>query len=233
MSGLAFVGDRERYRGQSDLLNIDHLQAPITVVGAGAIGSFLVLSLAKMGCSNIKVYDHDTVEKHNISNQYYRLADTGAHKVHALREIVQEFCGVDIEVHAEKFENQSLDSVVLVSAVDSLKVRHEIFNHLKENNQSVQLFVDGRMGGLVGQVFAVDVANPDSMAKYQEFLFPPEEAEPERCTAKSTMFTVLSISGEMSGTIASYLGRGEDFTLPFERVLDLTNMKVFPTVQGV
>ena len=63
--------DTSKYWRQLDIVNIDKLQVPIIVVGAGAIGSFVTLALAKMGCGNITSYDMDTVEEHNLPNQFY------------------------------------------------------------------------------------------------------------------------------------------------------------------
>jgi tRNA A37 threonylcarbamoyladenosine dehydratase len=68
---------------QSDLIPEAILSTPITVVGAGAIGSFTVLTLAKMGFNNITVFDDDEIDFVNINNQFYRISDIGKKKVDA------------------------------------------------------------------------------------------------------------------------------------------------------
>ena len=47
--------ENNRYWRQLDLCPPDKLTFAITVLGAGAIGSSAVLTLAKMACSNITV----------------------------------------------------------------------------------------------------------------------------------------------------------------------------------
>ena len=43
----------------------------IDVIGVGATGSYIVWLLAKIGLSNIHIWDHDVVEDHNIPNQCF------------------------------------------------------------------------------------------------------------------------------------------------------------------
>ena len=78
--------DETRYHRQLDILDPKSMDVPVTIIGAGATGSFTALSLAKMGIRNITIYDFDTVEEHNLPNQFYRQCDLGKRKVEALRE---------------------------------------------------------------------------------------------------------------------------------------------------
>src|SRR5215813_5940026 len=73
----------------------------IDVIGAGATGSRIVLSLAKLGLENIHVWDFDTVEGHNIANQAYGMGDIGKLKVDALHDLVKAQTGLSIHKHAE------------------------------------------------------------------------------------------------------------------------------------
>ena len=65
----------------------------VDVVGAGATGSRIVFSLAKLGVANIHVWDFDKVEEHNIPNQVFSLSDIGKFKGEALKEIVAAEAG--------------------------------------------------------------------------------------------------------------------------------------------
>ena len=58
----------------------------IHIVGCGAIGSHVAEQLTRMGCSNIHLWDFDTVSPHNITNQIYNVNDVGKPKVEALEE---------------------------------------------------------------------------------------------------------------------------------------------------
>ena len=53
--------DQSCFLRQMDICPPEKLQFPITVIGAGAIGSASVLTLAKMGCGNITVWDHNVL----------------------------------------------------------------------------------------------------------------------------------------------------------------------------
>ena len=70
---------------QLDLVPIDILDAPITVIGAGAISSWVALGLAKSGFKRIAVFDHDKVDIVNMSSQFYGIDDVNTEKVKARR----------------------------------------------------------------------------------------------------------------------------------------------------
>ena len=83
------------FHRQLDVLDVPRLaRTPITVIGAGAVGSFTVLALAKCGAEKITVWDDDSIESHNLPNQWYRLADLGRPKVQALKALIAQTCDV-------------------------------------------------------------------------------------------------------------------------------------------
>src|SRR5688572_9763698 len=121
----ALVG-RVDYWRQLDLVTPEQLRTPVTIVGAGGIGSPVALALAKMGCREIRLYDPDTIEPHNLPNQLYRLRDVGRPKVEALAEILREYTEVTVSAHLERVDGQRLDGIV-ISAVDSMASREAIW----------------------------------------------------------------------------------------------------------
>ena len=70
-----------RFQRQLDIVAPEQLAFPIVVIGAGAVGSATVVTLAKMGCSDITVWDDDLLEEHNIPNQLCKPAMVGRPKV--------------------------------------------------------------------------------------------------------------------------------------------------------
>jgi len=68
----------------------------VHILGAGAIGSNLAVTLARQGFENMTVYDFDRVESHNIGNQAYGLDDVGSIKTAALNTIIFASCGLEI-----------------------------------------------------------------------------------------------------------------------------------------
>jgi len=77
----------KRHKRQLGIVSPAQLQSPIVVIGAGGIGSWAVLALAKMGCPNITVIDFDTVEDHNVATQFYKESQIKMFKVDALEEL--------------------------------------------------------------------------------------------------------------------------------------------------
>jgi molybdopterin-synthase adenylyltransferase len=85
----------EAYRG-SDFLN--RLGAtPITVCGAGALGSNLVDNLTRQGAKQIRAIDFDRVEAANAGTQVYRQEDAGGFKVDVLKNHCFRSVGVEVE----------------------------------------------------------------------------------------------------------------------------------------
>jgi hypothetical protein len=212
--------DEERFRQQLDIVKPEALaNVPVTVIGAGAIGSFTVLTLAKMGMRNITVFDFDSVEEHNLPNQFYRLCDLGKPKAEALKKIVLEFEGIEITARNEKYKGQRLRGIVIVS-VDSMDVRTNIWRFIR-GNPEVTFFIDSRMGAEVMQVFSLNPSDLSQCAEYEKNLFPSSEAFRERCTAKTIMYTVLTASSLISNQVKKFL-MGE--TVKREITFDMKTM---------
>src|SRR5580698_3514871 len=73
------------------------LNVPITVCGAGALGSNLIDSLTRTGFSKITVIDMDRVDTHNLNTQVYADTDIGSLKVDALKNRIFRNIGTEIE----------------------------------------------------------------------------------------------------------------------------------------
>jgi hypothetical protein len=205
-----------RYHRQLDILDPKLLDVPVTVIGAGATGSFTALSLAKMGVRNITVYDFDTVEEHNLPNQFYRQCDLGKSKAIALQEIINEFEGIQINARNEKYRGQRLSGVV-ISCVDSMDVRLNIWKFVKDN-PDVKLYIDSRMGAEVMRIYSVNPCDIYQSREYEQNLYPSSEALQERCTAKTIMYTVLSIASLLANQVKKFLVNDN---LHRELILDL------------
>ena len=60
---------------------------PIHIIGVGAIGSRIAEQLARLGFTNLVIYDFDTVDEYNITNQLYTYPDIGLPKTEAYQFI--------------------------------------------------------------------------------------------------------------------------------------------------
>ncbi len=185
------------FHRQLDVLDVPRLaRTPITVIGAGAVGSFTVLALAKSGAENITVWDDDSIESHNLPNQWYRLTDLGRPKVQALKELVHDMTGVDIKVVQERFQGDGATEVT-ICAVDSMDVRIQLWRQL---HPRPALFVDGRMGAEVGKVLCVGSFG----SWYEETLHPSSEAYRAPCTARATMYCASGLAAFIAAQVANY-----------------------------
>jgi molybdopterin/thiamine biosynthesis adenylyltransferase len=179
----------------SDLIPEAAYGKKIIIVGAGAIGSFVTLSLAKMGYKNLHVYDFDTVEPENIGAQFFDTASIGKKKVDALAEMVWNFTGIEITKHDRKVTiSDELNADIVVAAVDSMEVRNMIFGQ-----SNCYWLIDPRMGAEYACLYTVEIANgtKEEHENYSRTLYTDKDAVQERCTAKTTIYTVLLIAGEV------------------------------------
>jgi len=188
---------------QADLIPLSVLTTPITVVGAGAVGSFTVLSLAKMGFTNITVYDDDVVSVENMNCQFYRFSDIGLPKVQALASLVEDFVGVEIATHNEQATSSLRPAGILITAVDSMAARSMLWE-TNQSNGRLTLYVDPRMSAEIVAVRAIVPGSREARA-YPASLYSDEDAMTERCTAKATMYTSLLISGHVCSVIKQAL----------------------------
>lgn len=205
---------------QLDIIPQSRLGFPITIIGAGGIGSPTALLLAKMGCSDITVYDFDTIEPHNLPNQFYRMDDLGQPKVQALLQIIRDFTGVEIKALNERFESQGLKGVVIV-APDNMTTRSLVWKKVKLNI-NIPLLVDARMGGELGSVYVVNPVHPENIREYEKSLYTDEESAQTPCTATAVIYNTFMIASVIGSVIKTY---ATGATPPKEGILRLLNTR--------
>lgn len=207
----------ERFENQSGIINPSVLASKeFTVIGAGAIGSFLVPTLAKMGAEKITVYDDDRIEEHNIANQFYPTIDMGAAKVDALRNMAASHSGVLIETRQERWNIGNGLSEVVICCVDNMETRKDLFAAAC-NNAVVRYFIDGRMGAQLIRCYCVDLQDDRQRELYGRTLYSDSQATQDRCTEKSIIYTGLIVAGLMLNLIKRAIN-GEQ--RPVEQVWD-------------
>jgi molybdopterin/thiamine biosynthesis adenylyltransferase len=189
---------------QAEIIPAEVLGEPIHIIGAGAIGSFTALALAKMGFEDITIYDDDIIEEENMNCQFFRHSDIGKDKVLALNELVKEFTGVDISFYPSRYKSGQLKGIV-ISAVDSMEARKLIWDEHKNFAVGTKLIIDPRMGAETVLCYAMVPTNEKDIESYEKTLYSDEDAVHERCTAKSTMYTVLAISSHVCKVVKDYL----------------------------
>lgn len=185
---------------QTDLVDIEALETPITLIGCGGIGSFTALALAKMGCVHLTVYDDDLVEGQNIPNQLFRLGDVSQLKVERLADIIKSFTGTGIDARPERVASQRLQGIV-VSGVDSMEARRRIWDRSIRFKAGVTAYIDARMGAEVSRIYTVRPADPDHVRFYERTLYSDDEAVQIPCTAQAIVYTSFGIASLVAGQV--------------------------------
>lgn len=181
----------ERYKRQSDIVDYDKLKLPIHLIGCGGIGSWVGLMLAKMGCSNVTIYDFDKVEDHNVASQFFKESQQGLFKTEALISNVYEQTGIALKLGDVEDEENITEGVVII-AVDSMEMRWKLNEIYKDKNI---LIIDGRMGGLQAEIYCA-MSND-----YEPTLVAVTEVHHEICTGKAISFNC----GLIASLIANYV----------------------------
>ncbi len=168
----------------------------IDVIGVGATGSRIVLSLAKLGLENIHVWDFDSVESHNIANQAFNQSHIGMLKVDALAAIVKEATGLKLTTHNERVDgSQQLGDVVFL-LTDTMSSRKEIWNKGLRYKIRTKLMIETRMGADTGRCYSINPVKPAHVRGWEQTLSDNVTAEVSAC---GTAITVGPTAEFLSG----------------------------------
>jgi hypothetical protein len=214
-----------------DIVKPSELEFPITVIGAGGIGSWATLALAKMGCQNLHVVDFDKVEAKNTPSQIYTVDQIGKNKVEALQETVLHLTGTKISYHVGKFQellqkDKVLPSVIIVS-VDSIAERQKIWESINEAwkaDPSLQCYIDARMGGELLRVLVVNPHDPESVEYYNKKLFMKKKHHEESCTAKAIVYNTFFSGGLIASVVKKFAKKQET---KFDFYFDIVNAEIY------
>jgi molybdopterin/thiamine biosynthesis adenylyltransferase len=169
------------------------------LIGAGGIGALAAITLAKMGVRYMAIHDMDTVDDVNISTQFHRVSDVGSLKVDALSSAISEYADDMIVARAPVEVNYATDlrGALIISAVDSIKARQQIWEAVKRS--SAFWYLDARMAAEEYQHYLVDLTNPDDMAAYEYIMntVNDEDVPDLVCTAKATIFCSCMSAGHI------------------------------------
>lgn len=176
-----------------EFFDATEIKAPIHIVGCGAIGSHIAEQLTRMGCENIHLWDFDTVEPHNITNQMFIQADIGDSKTHAVQSLMYD---IDIssintvELHGKGWTDEMLNGYVFL-CVDNIDLRRKIVE-TNQHNPNCIAFFDFRMRLTDAQHYMAVRSDEVSMNKlFASMDFTHDEAKD--ATPKSACNVELSV----------------------------------------
>jgi molybdopterin/thiamine biosynthesis adenylyltransferase len=215
-------------RRHAELFDPYTFNTPVTIIGAGATGSWLALCLAKLGIDNITVWDFDTVEEHNVPNQLFGIKHIGMTKTGALSDILQEQVDLKepIKIKTEAFTDQRLSGIVFLM-VDSMKARKEIWDNSIKMKSAVKLLVEPRMGLSEGRIYNVNPMDLNHIKRYEDCWYSDEQSEVSACgTSQTVITTAMSVASSCARQLINYVN---DVELDNEILIDFMYNQIFPT----
>jgi len=176
-----------------EFFDATEIKTPIHIVGCGAIGSHIAEQLTRMGCENIHLWDFDTVEPHNITNQMFIQADIGDSKTYAVQALMYDINGSNtntIKLHDKGWTDEVLNGYVFL-CVDNIDLRRKIVETNQYNPNCIAFF-DFRMRLTDAQHYMAVRSDEVSMNKlFASMDFTHEEAKD--ATPKSACNVELSV----------------------------------------
>lgn len=194
------------------------IDSSVMIVGVGAIGRQVALQLASMGVGRILLHDMDTVEEVNLGPQGYRPDQIGMPKVEATKaDIIAINPDCSVFAFNKKFERHGIgvkQMAAVFSCVDCMDARRNIM--IGEGTMIPKTAIDTRMSAFSIQCFHV-TDDEEQRRMYNSTLFSNDQAHPEPCTARSTMFTASIAAGL---AVAQWVqGLKAPVPLPFAQLL--------------
>ncbi|MBX9685929.1 MAG: ThiF family adenylyltransferase [Candidatus Obscuribacterales bacterium] len=109
------------------------------ICGAGALGSNLLVNLARSGFHKITIIDKDRVEEQNLGTQVYALEDVGAQKAVLLRNQIFRDLGESINAFAEELSERNIGKLLknaglVIDTFDNSKSRRLLSEYCKEKS---------------------------------------------------------------------------------------------------
>lgn len=178
--------------------------ATVVVVGAGGIGSWVTMCLARIGCKVI-LYDADLFEVHNMGGQLVQTTQIGNNKAVSVKDTCIALVGAsaNIVTVAEMYTKDSPTSPIMIAAVDNMKTRRLIFDKWSNMypDSAEALLIDGRLLAEDYQVYGV---MKDRTKAYEETLFSDNEVPTENCSLKATTHCSLGITSEIISILTNH-----------------------------
>ena len=175
------------------------------VIGAGGLGSPVVLYLASAGLGRITVVDHDTVDLTNLQRQIAHNTDRigqpkAASAARTMAAINPEVTVVPVTQRADAASLEALvaDADVVLDCSDNFATRHAVNAACVRHRKPL---VSGAAIGFDGQISVFDTR--DAAQPCYACLFPPESTfEETRCATMGVFAPLVGIIGTMQAAEA-------------------------------
>lgn len=189
----------------------EHANAHATVIGLGGIGSFAAVSLAKLGLPTLTLIDFDTVEPHNVPNQFYSVDQVGLPKSLAIAntcETVSDIHPIPVvssfsDAVAPSNDDPYVHTPLIISGLDSMSARLDIWDGIKMRPRT-KLYLDARIAGQLMMIYAVNPMNIDDIDRYERTLHSDDDAVPAPCTERGVIDVGMVVGGLITRLARSF-----------------------------
>ena len=136
----------------------------IHIIGCGSVGSTVAELLARFGLKNVKLYDFDVVEEHNLANQMFTTENLYKPKVEGVYDrwvSINPEAAKTIKLYGDGWTGQKLNGYVFL-CVDNIELRKKIVEENKYN-LNIKAMFDFRTSLDTAQHYAADWSKPKSI----------------------------------------------------------------------
>lgn len=170
----------------------------VNVIGCGATGSRVALSLARLGITRVKLWDDDTVAEHNLANQVFHARQIGMPKAEALADILEAVTGDRPTYHIEKADGRGRFQGVVFLLTDTMASRKEVFEEALKYRPGVKLVIETRMGADEFRIYTIDPSLPAHNRMYEDTLYTDEESSESLCGSQVTVGPTAEVISGMA-----------------------------------
>ncbi len=195
------------------------LAARVLIVGAGGLGSPLLLYLAAAGIGRLGIVDDDTVELSNLQRQVIHTTDRlGASKVASAAQSLRALDpAIGLDLHAERLDESNVDRLIagydiVADGSDNFATRYLV------NDACVRarkIFVSGALLRFEGQISTFKPhEGPDHPCYRCLFPEPPPPGSTPRCEEAGILGAVAGVVGTLQATevLKEVLGLGNSLS---------------------
>jgi molybdopterin-synthase adenylyltransferase len=193
------------------------LESKILVVGAGGLGSPILLYLAAAGVGKIGIVDFDTVDVTNLQRQIlHATSDIGRAKVLSAKEGLEQLNpDIKIETYQEQLTSQNARDIIrmydlVVDGSDNFPTRYLVNDACVFENKPL---IYGAISQFEGQLSLFNVTTDKSKSPCYRCLFPtpPKPGTVLSCSEAGVFGVLPGVVGSLMATeaIKFTLGLGE------------------------
>lgn len=189
----------------------------ITIVGAGALGSHLLL-LARNFDVQLTVIDFDRVEQKNVLSQFHTRMGIGRNKTLALQQTMQGLFGIRIHTVPHRLTEDNVENLLgqsdlVIDCLDNAESRRVVQGFVREQNIPClhgALSANGEFGSVIwDEFFTIDDEDVQGQAT---------------CEDGEQLPFIMQVAAQMAIVIQKFLGaeRKENYHLCPGRTILLT-----------